>query len=70
MPRYKLRTLLILLAIGPPMLAWAYDSWAIRPNETTPTILFSVQDGPIRSIPQRTAESPQAASLTVRLNIR
>jgi hypothetical protein len=24
MPRYKLRTLLILLAIGPPMLAWAW----------------------------------------------
>jgi hypothetical protein len=27
MPRYKLRTLLILLAIGPPVLAGAWLAW-------------------------------------------
>jgi hypothetical protein len=27
MPRYKLRTLLIVLALGPPLLAGAYWKW-------------------------------------------
>jgi len=27
MPRYKLRTLLIALALGPPVLAWIWFGW-------------------------------------------
>jgi hypothetical protein len=35
MPRYKLRTLLILLAIGPPILAGVWLLWeALKPNQS------------------------------------
>jgi len=33
MPKYKLRTLLILLAIGPPMLAGAWYGWSDMPED-------------------------------------
>jgi len=32
MPRYKLRTLLILLAVGPPLLAVGYLCWHVPHN--------------------------------------
>jgi len=28
--RYRLRTLLIILALGPPMLAWSWYAWEAR----------------------------------------
>jgi hypothetical protein len=30
--RYRLRTLLILLALGPPVLAWGYWAWPSEPE--------------------------------------
>ena len=42
MPRYKLRTLLIVLALGPPVLAGGYWLWdRLRPKPS----LWYIQDG-------------------------
>src|SRR5262245_48908769 len=40
MPRYRLRTLLIVLALGPPMLAGAY--WVYEILRSKPDLMFTV----------------------------
>ena len=47
MPRYKLRTLLILLAVLPPVLAGAW--WFVTANPI-PALLLSIGYGPIAAL--------------------
>jgi len=41
MPRYKLRTLLILMAVGPPVTAWAWRERRLYLVEQKGTFYFS-----------------------------